>query len=263
MSEAIFDYEQPDSFKFLTNQYGPVFRTNIVGENLIVSTDPEIKYNIFQQENKSFILLYTESFMKIFGEGSLPMNHGDVHKYFKNLILRLVGPENLKAKIFPGIEEATRKHLDSWASFGNIDVKEGTSKMIFEYFAKLLIHYDEEKAPKGKLRDNFQAFMDGVISFPLNIPGTAYHACLQGRKNAYKVIKDAFEKRKASKTPYNDFLDHLLKEVECEDTFSDEQNAINLIFVLLFASHETTSAASTFAIKFISDHPDVLEELAV
>lgn len=51
--------------------------------------------------------------------------------------------------------------------------------MIFEYFAKLLIGYDEEMAPKGKLRDNFQAFMDGLISFPLNIPGTAYHACLQ------------------------------------------------------------------------------------
>ncbi|XVE73917.1 hypothetical protein DITRI_Ditri11bG0157200 [Diplodiscus trichospermus] len=254
-------YHIPPFISKRMQRYGPVFRTNIVGKNMIVSTDPETNYNIFQQENKSFVLLYTESFMKIFGEGSLLVNHGDVHKYFKNLILRLVGPENLKAKILPGIEEATRKHLDSWASFGDIDVKEGTSKMIFEYFAKIVIDYDEEKAPKGKLRDNYQAFMDGLISFPLNIPGTAYHACLQGRKNAYKVIKDAFEKRKASKTPYNDFLDHLLKEVECEDTFLDEQNAINLIFVLLFVSHETTSAASTFAIKFISDHPDVLEEL--
>ncbi|XP_022769705.1 cytochrome P450 87A3-like [Durio zibethinus] len=258
-SNSLFDI--PPFFTKRMQRYGPVFRTNIVGKNIIASTDPEINYDIFQQENRSFLILYTESFMKILGRECMLVHHGNFHKYLKNLILRLVSPENLKATLLPGMDEATRKHLDSWASFGNIEVKEGSSKMIFEYFAKILIGYDEEMAPKGKLRDNFQAFMDGLISFPLNIPGTAYHACLQGRKNACEVIKDTFEKRKASKTPYKDFLDQLLKEVEREDTFLNEQIAINLIFVLLFASHETTSAASTLAIKFIADHPDVLEEL--
>ncbi|XVF33398.1 hypothetical protein REPUB_Repub17cG0165200 [Reevesia pubescens] len=262
--EFFCSYYKDDIPPFLSKRirrYGPVFRTNLVGQNMIVSTDPEINYNIFQQENKSFLILYTESFMKIFGEESLLVHHGNVHKFLKNLILRLVSPENLKAKVLSGMDEATRMHLGSWASIGNIDVKEGTSKMIFEYFTKILIGYDEELAPKGKLRDSFQAFFDGLISFPLNIPGTAYHACLQGRKNACKVIKDIFEKRKASKTPCNDFLDHVLKELESEDPFLTEQAAIDLIFVLLFASHETTSAASTSAIKFISERPDVLEEL--
>ena len=77
------------------------------------------------------------------------------------------------------------------------------------------------------------------------------------------MIKDTFEKRKASKTPYNDFLDDLLKEVESEDTLLNEKIAIELVFILLFASYETTSAATTLAIKFIADHPDVLEELTV
>ncbi|XVE73920.1 hypothetical protein DITRI_Ditri11bG0157400 [Diplodiscus trichospermus] len=230
---------------------------------MVVSTDPEINYNIFQQEHKSFVLFYPKSFMKLFGEGSgLLVENGDVHKYLRNLILRFVGPENLKARLLPGIEEATRRHLDSWASFGNIDVKKGSSKMIFEYFAKILFGYDEEMAPNGKLRDNYQAFVDGIISFPLNIPGTVYHACLQGRKNVCKVIKDAYEKRKASKTSCDDFLGHLLGEVlECEDTFLDEKNVVDLIFGLLFASHETTSTTCTFTIKFISEHPDVLKEL--
>ncbi|XVE73918.1 hypothetical protein DITRI_Ditri11bG0157300 [Diplodiscus trichospermus] len=242
-------------------RYGPVFRTNLFGKNIIVSTDPEINFNIFQQENKSFQFFYPESLMKIFGEGDLLTSHGNDHKYLRNLILRFVGPENLKARLLPGIDEAIRKHLDSWASFGNIDVKEGCSKMIFEYFAKILIGYDEELTPNGKLRENFQAFVDGLISFPLNIPGTAYHACLQGRKNVFKVIKDAFEKRKTSKIPCDDFLDDLLKEAECEDAFLDEKKVVNLIFVLLFASLETTSTTSTFAIKLISDHPDVLKQL--
>ena len=50
--------------------------------------------------------------------------------------------------------------------------------MIFDLTAKKLISYDSEKSPEN-LRENFVAFMKGLISFPLNIPGTAYHKCLQ------------------------------------------------------------------------------------
>ena len=63
--------------------------------------------------------------------------------------------------------------------------------MILEYFAKKLISYDESKALR-KLRENYKAFADGLVSFPLNIPGTAYHACLQvlnSHYNAYVQTK--------------------------------------------------------------------------
>ncbi|PON58003.1 Cytochrome P450, E-class, group I [Parasponia andersonii] len=53
------------------------------------------------------------------------------------------------------------------------------------------------------------------------------------------------------------------KEVEKEDTFLSEDIAIDLAFVLLFATYETTSTAITLAVKFISDHPEVLAELVV
>ncbi|WRX10891.1 Cytochrome P450 - like 10 [Theobroma cacao] len=256
-------YDIPPFISKRMRRYGAVFRTSLVGQKVVVSTDPEINYEIFQQENKSFLLWYTESFLEIFGQQSLVAQHGMVHKYLRNLILQLVSPENLKGKLLSGMDRATRKHLNSWGSLGSIDVKEGSSKMIFEYFATKLIGYDENMDPNRNVRDSFQAFLDGLISLPLNIPGTAYHACLQGRKKVYKVIKDIFEKRKASKGHHNDFLEYLLNEVEREDTFLTEQIAKDLVFVLLFASHETTSAATTLAVKFIADHHQVLEELTV
>ncbi|OMO93114.1 Cytochrome P450 [Corchorus olitorius] len=246
-------------------RYGAVFRTSLVGQKVIVSTDPEINYEIFQQENKSFLLSYTESFLEIFGQESLVKHHGMLHKYLKNLVLHLVSPENLKRNLLPEMDKATHKHLNSWAILGTMEVKEGSSEMIFEYIAKKLIDYDEmNTSPNKKLRNNFQAFMDGLISFPLNIPGFAYHACLQGRKNAHKVIKDKLNERRklASKSEKNyDFLDNLIEEVDNVDSILTEPIAIDLIFLLLFASHETTSAAMTLAVKFIADHPQVLEEL--
>nr|XP_048334324.1 cytochrome P450 87A3-like isoform X2 [Ziziphus jujuba var. spinosa] len=254
-------YDIPPFIRSRMARYGSLFRTSLVGRKVVVSVDPEINYQIFQQEGKSFVICYTESFSEIIGRKSLLVYHEMAHKYLKNLILHLVGPANLKAKLIHEMDESTRTRLHSWASHGNIvDIKEATSNMVFEYFAKKLISYDECKTSK-KLKDNYNAFMSGLISFPINIPGTAYHACLEGRKNALKVIKDTMEGRKNCNINHGDFLDYLVEEVRKEDTILSEEIAVNMIFLLLFAAYETTSTAITLAIKFISDHPQVLIQL--
>ena len=97
---------------------------------MVVSTDPEINHYIFQQEGKSFIAWYTESFTEIIGQESLLTYHGMVHKYLKNLILHLVGPENLKGKLIHELDDETRKHLHTWARHGTVDVKEAMSEVI-------------------------------------------------------------------------------------------------------------------------------------
>lgn len=50
--------------------------------------------------------------------------------------------------------------------------------MIFDLTAKKLISYGSGKCGEN-LGENFEAFIQGLISFPLDIPGTAYHKCLQ------------------------------------------------------------------------------------
>lgn len=60
-----------------------------------------------------------------------------------------------------------------------------------------------------------------------------------------------------------DFLDYLLKEVDDETTFLTEQIAVDLMFVLLFATYETTSAAITLALNFLNRHPQALRQLQV
>lgn len=51
-------------------------------------------------------------------------------------------------------------------------------QLVFKLAAKKILNYDEKKSGK-KLRDCYKAFMDGFISFPLYIPGTAFYACIQ------------------------------------------------------------------------------------
>ncbi|GAB4834361.1 hypothetical protein Ancab_032616 [Ancistrocladus abbreviatus] len=122
----------------------------------------------------------------------------------------------------------------------------------------------EESMGTWKLRDCYNAFLKGIVSLPLNILGTAFHACMEGRRNAVKVIQHIFNERKQqSKAQHHDFVDFLLEEVKREDTFLDEEGAVDLVFVLLFASHETASSAMTLAINFLAHNPSVLHQLTV
>lgn len=79
------------------------------------------------------------------------------------------------------------------------------------------------------------------------------------------MIKDVFEKRRSSKEKENeqDFIDHLLQEIDKEDTFITEDTAVDLIFFVIFAAHETTSSTMTLLFKYLTEHPNVLKQLKV
>ncbi|KAK2665437.1 hypothetical protein Ddye_004011 [Dipteronia dyeriana] len=95
-------------------------------EKIVVSTDNEINYSIFQQENKSFQLWYTDSFAKHIGrEKNVVAHKGRLHNYMKKLVLHFIGPEKLREV---DVDQTTRRHLQSWAEHGSVDFKQGASQ---------------------------------------------------------------------------------------------------------------------------------------
>ncbi|CAL9030002.1 unnamed protein product [Prunus brigantina] len=250
----------PPFIKKRMEKYGPIFRTNLVGKPIIISTDPDLNYFVFQQEGNLFQSWYPDTFTEIFGRQNVSTLHGVMYKYLKNMVLHLVGPESLKNMI-PEVEQAALSKLQQWSCQDTTELKDATASMIFDLTAKKLISYDSSKSSEN-LRDNFVAFLQGLISFPLDIPGTAYHKCLQGRKRAIGMLKDMLrERRGKSRDQPKDFFDYVIEELEKEGTILTEEISLDLMFALLFASFETTSIAMTLAIKFLSDHPLVLKQL--
>ncbi|KAF5206999.1 Cytochrome p450 [Thalictrum thalictroides] len=202
-----------------------------------------------------------DSFTELLGGLNVQDVDTFVHKYLRNFISSLFGPENLKQKLLPEIEQNARTYLQLWSSQQSVELKDGISAMIFYFSAKKMISYDEAKS-SAKLRENFADFIKGLISFPVNIPGTTYYKCLQGRKKAMKFLKHTLDQRRASpEMHHGDFLDLIIEELKKEDSILTEGFALDLIFVLLFASYETTSSALTLGVKFLVEHPLVLEEL--
>ncbi|CAL5187552.1 unnamed protein product [Lathyrus oleraceus] len=250
----------PPFIKQRMKRYGPIFKTNLVGRPVVVSADPDLNYFIFQQEGKIFQSWYPDTFTEIFGKQNVGSLHGFMYKYLKNMMLNLFGPESLK-KMLSEVEEAACRTLQQSSCQDSVELKDATARMIFDLTAKKLISYDSTRSPEN-LRKNFVAFIQGLISFPLDIPGTAYHKCLQGRKKAMKMLKNMLqERREMPRKQQKDFFDYVIEELRKEGTVLTEAIALDLMFVLLFASFETTSLALTYAIKLLSDNPLVFKQL--
>lgn len=78
------------------------------------------------------------------------------------------------------------------------------------------------------------------------------------------MLKTMLQERRAMpRKQQSDFFDYVLEELRKDGTILTEAIALDLMFVLLFASFETTSLAITLAMKFLSDHPLVLKQLTV
>uniref|UniRef100_A0A0D9ZBA2 Cytochrome P450 n=1 Tax=Oryza glumipatula TaxID=40148 RepID=A0A0D9ZBA2_9ORYZ len=150
----------------------------MVGQDLIVCLDPEVNSFVFQQEERLFQCWYPDSFMRIIGADNIITTLGSSHKYIRNLILRLFGPENLRRAMLQDVHRTAQASLLSWLDRPSIELKDAVSSMIFSVTAKKLISYDS-LASDGKMWKQYDAFIRGLLAFPIGIPGTAFYKCMQ------------------------------------------------------------------------------------
>ncbi|OWM68303.1 hypothetical protein CDL15_Pgr004785 [Punica granatum] len=255
----------PPFIKTRTMKYGPIFKTSLAGLPVVVSSDPEFNYYILQQEGKLVEFWYLDSFAKLIdvrglgrdGESTPLTSIGHIHKYMRNMVLSQIGAEALRERILPDMEETCQKALVDWSTKESLDVKKATSSVIFDFTAKLLFGFEPEK----NMSERFSYIFQGLLSFPLNIPGTVFHKCLKNQKMGLKLMKDLMDERRAMPEKHRgDFLDQILDGMKTESFMSDDF-AVFAMFAILLASFEILSSSLTLALVFLTEQPMVVKEL--
>ncbi|KAL0012822.1 hypothetical protein SO802_007930 [Lithocarpus litseifolius] len=227
--------------------YGLIFKTSVAGRPLIVSADPNFNHYIFQQDGKA-------------GAG---INVAHTHKYVRSMALNHFGVNALKDKLLLQMEEMVSVALDNWSCQASIDVKYVSATMALKFGAKQLINYDPPQS-SGNITDFYFSLLRTLMSFPLNIPSTAYHKCMKNREKALNMIRKVFKQRLASpeKRSPGDFLDSVICDMKVED-FPTAEFVVQMIFGLLFAMSDTISIMTKLTLKLLDDYPHVLEQLIV
>ncbi|PIN25749.1 Cytochrome P450 CYP4/CYP19/CYP26 subfamily [Handroanthus impetiginosus] len=240
-------------------RYGPVFRTNVAGHNLIVSTDADFNHFLFQQEGKLVVRCYMDLFDKVFEQSKF--EEVSIHKFTRNVTLSQFGVDSIKQNLLSDFEEFGRKTLHFWSLQDSVEVKPALAEMFGEFGAKQLFSNDMENS--RELSHRFFNFAKASMAFPLNIPGTLYHKCLKEKKEALNMIRQVVKGRLAN-SPQNikddDLLSKIIKDLD-KLNFRSEEFITQMVFGSSFTAFETVPTILEFALKFISENPAVQHKL--
>ena len=116
--------------QFFCFRYGPIFRTSLFGQPVVISTDPEFNGYLIQQEGKS-VELWSGPLLNVFlknSESRIP-SIGHLHKYTRSVTLNHAGVDCIREKLIPQFEEMFGKTLHKWSTQTSVEVKQSATKV--------------------------------------------------------------------------------------------------------------------------------------
>ncbi|KAL9357018.1 hypothetical protein Peur_050271 [Populus x canadensis] len=246
------------------SRYGKIYKSNLFGEPTIVSADAGLNRFILQSEGRLFECSYPRSIGGILGKWSMLVLVGDMHRNMRSISLNFLSHARLRSHLLKEVEKQTLLVLSSWKENCTFSAQDEAKKFTFNLMAKHMMSLDPGKPETEQLKKEYVTFMKGVVSAPLNFPGTPYRKALKSRSIILKFIEQKMEERIARlKEGVEDLEeDDLLGWVLKHSNLSTEQ-ILDLILSLLFAGHETSSVSIALAIYFLQACPGAIQQLKV
>ncbi|KAF6149807.1 hypothetical protein GIB67_017540 [Kingdonia uniflora] len=244
------------------SRYGKIYKSYLFGDRAIVSADAGLNRFILQNEGRLFECSYPSSIGGILGKWSMLVVVGDMHRDMRMISLNFMSTSRLRTHLMPEVDKHTLLVLRSWKENSIFSAQNEAKKFTFNLMAKHIMSIDPGKPETEHLRKEYITFMKGVVSAPLNLPGTAYNRALKSRSTILKVIEHKMIERlketnnDREKVEDGDLLGWVLKH----SSLSIEQ-ILDLILSLLFAGHETSSVSIALAIYFLQACPKAVQEL--
>ncbi|CAN1225190.1 Cholesterol 22-monohydroxylase CYP90B51 [Linum perenne] len=245
------------------SKYGKIYRSNLFGEPTIVSSDAGLNRFILQNEGRLFECSYPRSIGGILGKWSMLVLVGDMHRNMRIISLNFLSHARLRTHLLKEVERHTLLVLTSWNHNSTFSAQDEAKKFTFNLMATHIMSLDPGKPETEQLKKEYITFMKGVVSPPLNFPGTAYSRALKSRSTILKFIERKMEERikrsnEVGREEGED--DDLLGWALNHSNLSTEQ-ILDLVLSLLFAGHETSSVSIALAIYFLQASPAALHQL--
>ncbi|XP_020582335.1 cytochrome P450 90B2-like [Phalaenopsis equestris] len=247
------------------NRYGKIYRSNLFGGPTIVSADAGLNRFILQNEGRFFECNYPKSIGGILGKWSMLVLVGEMHQSMRTISLNFLSSAHLRAVLLPEIQRQTLMVIAGWKEGVAFSALQEVKKFTFNLMAKNMMSLEPGEPETEKLRREYITFMKGVVSAPLNFPGTSYWKALKSRSSILGVIQKKMDERSGrmrmkeageEREEEDDLMGWALKQ----SSLSKEQ-IMDLLLSLLFAGYETSSIALALTIFFLESCPKAVQEL--
>ncbi|CAN4110042.1 unnamed protein product [Withania somnifera] len=242
-----------------------VFRTHLLLEKSAVFCGAAGNKFLFSNENKLVQVWWPDTVNKIF-PSSADQNNTSIHEQgikMRRLLPNFFKPEALQRYV--GIMDSiAQRHFESfWENKSQVQVYPLAKSYTFWLACRLFVSV-EDPEHVAKFAKPFDVLATGLISIPIDFPGTSYNRSIKAsnliRKELLGIIKQRkmdLAEGKASAT--QDILSHMLLTSDESGKFMPDFEIAAKILGLLVGGHDTASSACTFIVKYLAELPHVYE----
>ncbi|KAK3015543.1 hypothetical protein RJ639_006225 [Escallonia herrerae] len=253
----------PEKFIFdrMTKYSSNVFKTSLLGEKAAVFCGASGNKFLFSNENKLVEAWWPASVDKIF-----PSSNGSSKEEaikMRKMLPNFFKPEALKQYV--GVmDHITQRHFASgWENNNEVVVFPLTKRYTFWLACRLFVSV-EDPNHVDKFADPFDSLASGLISVPIDLPGTPFNRAIKAsnfiRKELHAIIKQRkIDLADGKASPTQDILSHMLLTSDEDGKFMAELDIADKILGLLIGGHDTASSACTFIVKYLAELPEIYE----
>jgi cytochrome P450 len=243
-------------------KYGPIIKANLLGGGGVVVLGPELMERIYLDPGRDFSskMGFMDRVATFFG-GSVIMEDFEHHRHQRRILQTAFKNDSLK-HYTSEINSIYDRALKDWeADDGKtIEFFMSIKELLLEVAAEIFLGEEGRGKRMKKINQSFIDCVNGTMYIvPFPFPGNKLYKGLKGREFLEKTFRALVPVKRAGDGL--DMLSHFCREKDEDgNLFSDEEIANQAIF-LLFAAHDTTTAAVTHTIYYLARHPEVKERL--
>lgn len=124
----------------------------------------------------------------------------------------------------------------------------------------------EDEDHVAKFMDPFNLLASGIISLPIDFPGTPFNKAIKAsnfiRKELLKIIRQRkVDLAQGVASPTQDILSHMLLACNENGEFMTELDIADKILGLLIGGHDTASVTCTFVVKYLAELPHIYDRV--
>ncbi|BAY31835.1 cytochrome P450 [Nostoc carneum NIES-2107] len=249
-----------DPYKFGNKryqQYGSIFKTNILGRPTVVMVGPEAIEFVLSRHMEYFSWRegWPQNFKVLLGE-SLFLQDGEEHRKNRRLMMPALHGSAL-ANYVATMEEITSGYLKKWQEKQEFTWFSEFKQLTFDIASQLLLGTTSgsESLRFSKL---FASLSNGLFAINrLQLPFTTFGKAVAARNQILEYLSDFIKQRQQN--PTKDVLSLLIQSKDEDGNSMSERELIAQAVLLLFAGHETTTSMLTWLCAELALHPDVKE----
>ncbi len=257
--------------KSLAHDYGGIAYFHLMTTPSYLVSDPDLVHEVLVQKADKFHKQeLTKKMLKHFLGSELLLSETDVWRRQRRLMQPAFHSRHIES-FAQMMVDSTLTMLKGWHPGDHRDAQEEMIALTLRIISQVIFHSDVEEQTH-ELRQTFtelNELMMGRMRLPLPIPEwlpTAQH--IHERKAldvADKLIHDKLAERRASSEEKSDLLSMLLMAKDENGEGMNDHQVRDELMTFVFAGHETTALALTWAFYALSQNPQVetrmLEEM--